>query len=109
MVYDIINLIQISAIAAKKPSGTQQFMMMMPMFGIMIVILYLFIWKPQQKKQKEHDNMLGAMQKGDKVITVGGLHGTLIGVKEDIAVIKVSENVKLEINKSAISTIVKKK
>ena len=93
----------------KKPSFMEQIMMMMPMFAIMIFILYLFIWKPQQKKQKEHQNVLGGMSKGDKVITIGGIHGVLIGIKDNIAVIKVSENTKIEINKSAITTVQSKK
>ena len=52
--------------------------------------------------------MVESMTKGDRIITVGGIHGTLVGVKKDMAVIKIAENVKIEINKSAISTVEKK-
>jgi preprotein translocase subunit YajC len=97
----------VAAQAQQRPPFTQQLMAMMPMFLFMMVILYFLILRPQQKKQKDHQSMLGSMQKGDKIITIGGIHGVLIGVKDDIAVIKISENTKIEINKSAVATVIK--
>ena len=107
--YNIFYYALSAAVPQGKPSFSTQLMSMLPMFAIMIFILYIFIWKPQQKKQKEHQTMLDSMTKGDKVITVGGIHGILIGVKNNIAVIKISENTKIEINKAAIASIESKK
>ncbi|MBN1522000.1 MAG: preprotein translocase subunit YajC [Candidatus Aureabacteria bacterium] len=109
---DFIKILELSLAAApqvqRRPSLSEQLVYMLPMFGIMFFILYLFIWKPQQKKQKEHQTMLDSMTKGDKVVTIGGIHGVLIGEKNNIAVIKISENTKIEINKSAIASVEKK-
>ncbi len=67
-------------------------------------IFYFMIIRPQQKKQKETQAMLNSIRKGDRVLTSGGIFGTVIGVKEkeDVIVLKVAEDVKLEFSRSAI-------
>ena len=79
-------------------------------FGI-IGIMYFFMIRPQNKKQKELQKMLDALQKGDKVITIGGIHGTVSSVKKDsnVVTIRVDENTKIEFNRSAIATVVSDK
>ena len=74
---------------------------------LIIVIFYFFLIRPQNKKQKETEKMLAALKKGDKVITIGGIHGTISSVKEKTVIVKVDENVKLEFNRSAISSVEK--
>lgn len=76
-------------------------------FLLIIVIFYFFLIRPQNKKQKETEKMLAALKKGDKVITIGGIHGTISSVKEKTVIVKVDENVKLEFNRSAISSVEK--
>lgn len=76
------------------------------MFIPIILIFYFLIIRPQSKKRKETEKMLAALKKGDKVVTIGGLHGTIQNVKESTVVIKVDDNVKMEFLRSAISTIV---
>ena len=76
---------------------------------LIIGVFYFLIIRPQQKKQKDHQEMVGSMKKGDRVVTAGGIHGVLIGTKNNIAVIKISENTKIEINRSAISSVESKK
>jgi len=74
-------------------------------FVLMIGIIYfLMIW-PQQKQQKKHAEMLKALQKGDRVIAAGGIHGTVAGVDEarGIVVLKIDENVKIEVQRSSVS------
>jgi preprotein translocase subunit YajC len=73
---------------------------------LIFVIFYFLLIRPQQKRQKEHQKMLEAIQKGDRVLTSGGLYGTVVGVKENIVVLKIAENVKIEIAKSAVTHIV---
>lgn len=76
-------------------------------FLLIIVIFYFFLIRPQNKKQKETEKMLAALKKGDKVITIGGIHGTISSVKEKTVIVKVDENVKLEFNRSAIASVEK--
>ena len=78
------------------------------MFVAIIAIFYFLIIRPQKKRDKETKAMLDAMKKGDKVITIGGIHGTVVTVKEQTVVIKVDDNTRMEFTKSAISTVVNK-
>ncbi|MCF6334900.1 MAG: preprotein translocase subunit YajC [Spirochaetales bacterium] len=75
-------------------------------FGLVILIFYFLIIRPQNKKQKETKRMLSALKKGDKVVSIGGIHGTVVAVKEQTTVVKVDDNIKLEFSKSAISSVV---
>jgi len=75
-------------------------------FVVIIAFFYLLIIRPQSKKRKETETMLSALKKGDKVVTIGGLHGTVQLVKESTVIIKADENVKLEFLRSAISNVV---
>lgn len=78
------------------------------MFAAIFAIFYFMIIRPQQKRQKERDKMLGAIQKGDKVITSGGLHGTVAGIEDNIVLLQVADNVKMKFDKSAINVVVSK-
>jgi preprotein translocase subunit YajC len=76
----------------------------LPLVAI-IAIFYFLILRPQNKKQKETQKMLSAVKKGDRVVTIGGIHGVIQSVKESTVIIKVDENVKLEFNRNAISSV----
>ncbi|GHU11012.1 hypothetical protein FACS1894151_10630 [Spirochaetia bacterium] len=75
-------------------------------FALIIVIFYFLIIRPQNKKQKETKKMLEALKKGDKIVTIGGVHGVIQTVKENTVIVKVDEYTKMEFSRSAISTIV---
>lgn len=75
-------------------------------FGLVILIFYFLIIRPQSKKQKNTKKMLAALKKGDKVVSIGGVHGTVVAVKDQTTVVKVDDNTKLEFSKSAISSVV---
>ncbi len=75
------------------------------MFGAIFLIFYFMIIRPQQKKSKEREKLLSNLQKGDKIVTSGGLHGTIAGLDEKTALIQVSENVKMKFERSAIATV----
>jgi preprotein translocase subunit YajC len=79
-------------------------------FGLIFVIMYLLLIRPQRKKQKEHESLLKDLKKGDKVVTSGGMFGTIFAIDEDRnrVVIKISENTKLEFLKSSIAAKVDK-
>ena len=75
------------------------------MFGAVFAIFYFLIIRPQNKKQKEAQKMIAAVKKGDKVVTIGGVHGTVSAVKEKTVVIKVDDSAKIEFTKSAIASV----
>jgi preprotein translocase subunit YajC len=75
------------------------------MIALIFVIFYFLLIRPQQRKQKEHQKMVESLKKGDRVITSGGVYGTVVGVKDNIVVLKIAENVKVEFAKSAVSHI----
>jgi len=75
-------------------------------FIAVIAIFYFLIIRPQNKKRKETDKMISALKKGDKIVTIGGLYGTITNVKETTVIIKVDDNVKLEFLRSAISSVI---
>ncbi|MFQ3546836.1 MAG: preprotein translocase subunit YajC [Termitinemataceae bacterium] len=74
-------------------------------FGLVILIFYFLIIRPQNKKQKETEKMLAALKKGDKVVTIGGIHGVIQSVKESTVVVKVDDSTKIEFSRSAIASV----
>ena len=80
-------------------------MSLLPLVAI-IGIFYFLIIRPQSKKQKETQKMLSALKKGDKIVTIGGIHGVIQTVRENSVIVKVDESTKLEFSRSAISSIV---
>ncbi|WP_324731577.1 preprotein translocase subunit YajC [Pseudomonas paeninsulae] len=73
-----------------------------------LVIFYLMIWRPQAKRAKEHKNLLGTLQKGDEVVTSGGIAGKVTKVSDDFVVLEVSDTVELKIQKVAIAATLPK-
>lgn len=76
------------------------------MFGAIFLIFYFMIIRPQQKRAKEREKLLSNLQKGDKVVTSAGLHGTIVFIDEKTVLLQVSDNVKLKYERSAIATII---
>lgn len=73
------------------------------MFALIFGVLYFFMIRPQQKKEKDRQKMLSELKKGDKVITNSGMIGVIWGIKDNIMVLKFEEDVKIEFLKSAIA------
>ncbi len=74
-------------------------------FVLMFLILYLLILRPQMKKQKAQQRMIDELEKGDQIVSSGGIHGVIQGIKDDIIVVKVAENVKMELSRNAVSRV----
>src|SRR3989338_11247311 len=74
---------------------------------LIFAIFYFMLIRPQQKKQKDFEKMLKEVKKNDEVVTNGGIHGTILNVKDDTLTLKIDDNVKIEINKSAIGYVKK--
>ena len=106
---DALTSILVSLQAAGAQGGDQLIMTGVT-FGLVILIFYFLIIRPQNKKQKDAEKMLSAIKKGDKVYTIGGLHGVVSSINEEKATvtIKVDEgsSTTLEFNKSAIAGLV---
>lgn len=79
---------------------------LMPIIFIFVIFYFLLI-RPQQKKQKEHERVVSELKKNDEVVTNGGIHGTVVNVKESTLTLKIDDNVKIEINKSAVAYLKK--
>ena len=88
-----------------EPSPFLQFLPLVFLF----VIFYFLIIRPQQKKQKDHTNMVSKLDKNDEVVTAGGVYATVISVGEKTAIIRIAENVKIEIDKTSIAQVTKKR
>jgi preprotein translocase subunit YajC len=91
------------------PSQTDQMLHMFAILAITIGIFYFMIIRPQQKKQKDTEAMLQSISKGDRVLTTGGVFGTVVGKKgEDVVVLKVADDVKMEFSKQSIMRVLER-
>src|SRR5438093_6085107 len=84
-------------------AGGQEFLVQLAPILIIGLIFYLLIFMPMKKKQKKLDAMIAALKSGDKVITNAGIYGVIAGVKERTLILKIADQVKIEIAKNAIA------
>jgi preprotein translocase subunit YajC len=91
-------------VGAQDPLG-----FLFPMAAIMLIFYFLLI-RPQQKRQKEHDEMLKTIQKGDRVVTSGGLHGLVTGVAEEVLTVDVGQggSLRVKVDRSKVERRVEK-
>ncbi len=76
--------------------------------GGFVLIFYFLLWRPQSKKRKEHQTLMGSLSKGDEVVTSGGLVGQIKKVEDDFLKIQVAANIELRVQKSAVSATLPK-
>lgn len=76
-------------------------------FIFIFAIFYFLVIKPQKDKTKEHQKTTNALKKNDEIVTIGGIHGTVINVKEKTLIIRIDDNTKIEIDKSALGRVEK--
>lgn len=93
-----LNLLAMS----QSPEGGGGLIGMLP-FILIIFIIYFLMIRPQSKKAKQHQLMLTELKKGDKIVTIGGIYGTVVEVKEKTFLVKVSNNTDIEFLKTSIS------
>ncbi|MBE6217796.1 MAG: preprotein translocase subunit YajC [Bacteroidales bacterium] len=72
------------------------------MLALIFVVMWFFMIRPQRKQQKELENFRNALKNGDKVVTIGGIYGTVCEVKEDYVLIEVDKDVKIRVSKQAL-------
>lgn len=93
-----------AAASAGAASGASSIIMLV----VMVLVFYFILIRPQKKRDKEAKEMMAALKKGDKIVTIGGIRGTIATVRENTVVIRVEDDSRIEFNKSAISTVISK-
>jgi preprotein translocase subunit YajC len=76
-------------------------------FIFIFIIMYFMLFRPQKKRQQEQQRLVAALKTGDKVVTNAGIHGLIANVKDTTVMLKVADNVKIEVEKSAVTNVVK--
>ena len=102
--FDLIDSAHAMGAAPDGAEGGNPILSLLP-FILMFVVLYLLILRPQIKKQKNQQKMVDELKKGDAVVTSGGIHGVITNLKDEVMVLKVAENVKIEVSRSAVSRV----
>lgn len=92
---------------AVQPEGPGALMQLI-FFGGFIIIFYFLMWRPQSKRAKEHKNLVSGLNKGDEVITSGGIAGKISKVSEDFIQVEISEGVEIKVQKTAVTTALPK-
>lgn len=95
---DFMNLLQTA------PAGSP--LISIGMIVLMLAVLYFLMIRPQQKEQKKFQEMLKNLKKGDRVITAGGIYGTISSVKDNSFILKIDDNCKIEVSKNGIGSII---
>jgi len=99
----------ISTVLAQAAAGGSGILGQVFLFGSIILIMYFFMIRPQQKKQKESKKFIEEIKKGDEVVTIGGLHGKVSSVEGDAVMLELDRGLKVKVEKSAISLDFSKK
>ena len=106
---NLIDLLLLAQAASPAPEGAPQpsfLVSIMPLIFVFVIFYFLLI-RPQQRRQKAHEKLVAAVKTGDKVVTSSGIHGIVANVKEKTILVKVADNVKIEMEKSAIASVLK--
>ena len=99
----------IQAAPAQEVSGTTAFLVQMFPFLLIFLIMWFLILRPQQRRVKDHQAAIAAIQKGDEVVTGGGIRGRVTKVSDDEAEVEIASNVRVRIVKSTISHVISSK
>ena len=99
-------LSQLAAVAppSNQPEQSSVFVQFLP-FILIFAVFYFLVFAPMRKKQKKHAEMLQQLKAGDRVVTSGGIHGTVVGVSDDVVQLRISDQVKIDVSKSAVSAM----
>lgn len=91
--------------ATADPSGGGSLLGLIMPFVLMFAVFYFLLIRPQQKKNKQRTQMLSALEKGDRVTSIGGIHGTIVELTDDIVVLRVNDSTKLTFDRSSINAV----
>ena len=79
---------------------------MLPLLAL-VVVFYLVLFRPEQKRRREHEQMVAALKRGDRVVMASRIHGRVTGVAEKVVTVEIARNVQVEVDRSAIQTVAK--
>jgi preprotein translocase subunit YajC len=106
----IKNLIEAVTQVAMAPAGDGSggggLVSMLILMGILVAIWYFLIIGPERKRRKQMQEMINQLKPGDKIVTVGGIHGTVSGLTEKTVILRIAEQVKIEISRQAVGTVI---
>ena len=86
--------------------GGGAFGMQLLLFAVIFGIFYLIVFRPMRKRQRETEAMLKSLERGARVVTTGGIHGTITGIQGDVIQLRVTDSVKLQIDRSAVGRVI---
>lgn len=92
----------VNILAQAAPSAGDQLIGMLVPLGLIFLVFYFIMWRPQAKRQREHQSFLNALKSGDEIVTAGGVLGTVRGVDAEIVTLEVSKGTKIKVLKSQI-------
>lgn len=96
----------ILAFASPAQEGAQpSLLVQLVPFALIFAVFYFLIFAPMRKKQKTHAEMLSKLRAGDRVVTSGGIHGTVVGISDHVVQLRIADQVKIEVSRSAISAL----
>ena len=98
MILSMITLLQAQGGAQGGGSG----LTMLLMLALIFVVMWLFMIRPQQKRQKELNSFRDSLKKGDKVVTVGGIYGTIVEVNDNKVMLEIDKDVKIKVDKASL-------
>lgn len=101
-----MNILSLSFLGVATAGEPPAYMSFVPLV-LMMVIFYFLLIRPQQKKQKEQQQFMSSLEKNQEVVTVGGMHGTIVAVKPDTVTLRIAENVRVEVDRSAVARSLK--
>lgn len=97
-----------TAVPAQSPGGGPSPIATFAPFWIFLIIIFYFVMvRPQKKRQQEQQRLMSGLKTGDRVVTNAGIHGLIANVKETTVIVKVADNVKIEMEKSAVTNVLK--
>lgn len=87
------------------PTETANPILMIAPYLLIFVIFYFLVIRPQKQKQNEYQKMINELKRNDEIVTTGGIHGTIVNIKDKTLTIRVDENVKIEIDRGAVARV----
>jgi len=107
----ISHMYVLGAQAQQQQGPAGGFTSLLLMIGVLVFLFWIIIDRPRKKQERERNKMLGSIQKGDKVVSIGGIHGTVVEIDDnsDTVTVEVAKNTRLDFTRNAIAQVVKKK
>jgi preprotein translocase subunit YajC len=105
---DAVHAVEIAVASFAPPgggSGTGAVLTQIVFFAAIFAIFYFLLIRPQQRQRRDREQLLTALKRGDRVVTTGGIHGTITGLTEHTVTLRVADQVKMEVDRSAVGRI----